>query len=125
VAPCPPVTPLHEMLESVKNQFVLVCLLCLMLGGDARAHSGALAGVRDPENTASAEMRTEVENALVEFNYFIGSWKWANYIPCGVCSVPLAIFIRRVCLLRLVFFTDGLPVQINTKINLQTEIIFL
>jgi hypothetical protein len=73
-----------------------------MLGGDARAHSGAL-GVRDPENTAFAEMRTETENALVEFTYFIGSWKKANYIPHAVLAFCSSQYFICFCLLRLMF----------------------
>jgi hypothetical protein len=95
------------------------------------AHSQGALGVRDPENTAFAEMRTETENALVGFNYFIGSWKKANYIPTQCLLFALrSILFGFVCCADRCFSINSLCIYMpkficcmvyKTKTNLQGQ----
>lgn len=92
----------------------MFCLLCLMLGGDARAHSGAL-GVRDPENIQRL-LKCEPRREMLWLSLIIllVPGKWGKlYSAHGVCSAPFAQYFIWFCLLRLMFS----DVQIDSKIH--------
>jgi hypothetical protein len=118
VAPRPPAQSRHSMRcwECKKPICFGVCLLCLMPGGDARAHSGAF-GVRDAENTTPAVCwNVSRRRKMLRWLDLIILLVPGKENLCHAVFAPIYIWL---CLPCLRFPIDDL-MQINTPICLQT-----